>query len=79
MISVKEMLEIEKKTIEAGTPISVLMDNAGRKISDVLNKRLDLKGKNILIIAYHGNNGGDGFAAACFLKESCKVDILFLG
>ena len=79
MISVKEMLEIEKKSIKAGTSVSVLMNNAGRKICDVLNEKFELKGKSILIVAYHGNNGGDGFAAAGFLKEICKVDVLFLG
>ena len=56
------------------------MENAGREIyKAVKGKFPDLKDKKILIVAYHGNNGGDGFVAARLLCEEVETDILFIG
>lgn len=76
MITAKEMREVEAKS---GVSISTLMGNAGYAIAKILSKKYDLKGKKILVVCYHGNNGGDGFAAANNLYDKCEVDILFLG
>lgn len=76
MISVGEMRELEKS---CGIPISALMENAGRGVAEILNKKLDIKNKRILVAAYHGNNGGDGFVAARHLCDDAEVDVLFVG
>ncbi len=76
MISTKEMRELEDN---CGISKLELMENAGKGIFEVLNERFDLDGKKILIICYHGNNGGDGFVAARYLIKKCDVDILFIG
>ena len=76
MITVKEMKDLEDN---CGIPKIKLMEYAGKGIYDILRKKFVLKNKKILIVAYHGNNGGDGFVAARYLCESASVDVLFLG
>jgi NAD(P)H-hydrate epimerase len=75
-ISVQEMRELEKKS---GISSAVLMQRAGEGIFNILDKKFDLKNKNILIVCYHGKNGGDGFVAAHYLSQLCEVDVLFIG
>ena len=76
MISTQEI-----KTLEDNCGISkvILMENAGKAIYDVLKEKFVLKGKKILIVAYHGNNGGDGFVAARHLCDEAEVNVLFIG
>ncbi len=76
MITVEEMKKLEDN---CGIPKVELMEYAGRGIYEVLRKKFILKNKKILIVAYHGNNGGDGFVAARYLCENVSVDVLFLG
>ena len=76
MISRQEMLEAEA---QSGIPVSVLMENAGKAIAKAIKEKTDIKNKRILIVCHHGNNGGDGFAAATFLCEEAEVAVLFTG
>ena len=55
------------------------MENAGIAIYRVIKQRFDLKDKKILVVCYHGNNGGDGFVAARHLCDEAEADILFIG
>jgi ADP-dependent NAD(P)H-hydrate dehydratase / NAD(P)H-hydrate epimerase len=77
----KEMQEIEDWTIEMGTTISELMENAGRSVAESIEDKFsdDLKNKNILIVCGKGNNGGDGLVAARYLMDVCdNVEVLLL-
>ncbi len=76
MISSQEM-----RALEAESQISrlSLMENAGRGVYKSIKQRIDLKDKKILIICYHGNNGGDGFVAARYLCDEAETDVLFIG
>lgn len=77
MITVQEIKELEDK---CGVSKLQLMENAGRGIYNTLKEKFpNIKNKRILIIAYHGNNGGDGFVAARHLSEVAETDILFIG
>ena len=76
MITTQEMRQLESN---CGIPRIVLMENAGRGIAKILKEKFDIKNKRILIVAYHGNNGGDGFAAARYLCDDAEVDVLFVG
>jgi hydroxyethylthiazole kinase-like uncharacterized protein yjeF len=58
--------EIRQVEEQSGIAPVMLMENAG-------------KNKRILIVAYHGNNGGDGFVAARHLCTNAEVDVLFVG
>ena len=76
MISTEEMRNLEDN---CGIPRVVLMENAGKAIYNVLKEKFDLKDRRILIVSYHGNNGGDGFVAARYLAGDTEVDVLFVG
>ena len=81
MISSNQMKALEEKAEAEGISKLTLMENAGKGIADVIEKKAKnkLAGKKILVICYHGNNGGDGFVAARYLLPLCKINVLFLG
>ena len=76
MITSQEMRQLEDN---CGIPKQVIMENAGRGVADILRKKFDILNKQILIVAYHGNNGGDGFVAARHLCDEAEIDVLFIG
>ena len=76
MITTQEMRKLEDN---CGIPKIKLMEYAGKGVYEILKKKFVLKNKKILVVAYHGNNGGDGFVAARYLCENAGVDVLFLG
>jgi len=76
MITAQEMLNLEAK---CGISVINLMENAGKAFANALKENIDVKNKSILIVAYHGNNGGDGFVAARYLCDEAEVDVLFVG
>ena len=66
-----QMRECDRKTIEEiGLPGMVLMENAARGVAARASELLDndVEGKLIGIYCGSGNNGGDGLAAARYLK-----------
>ena len=79
MITSEQMRKLEEKSEQAGITKLQLMENAGKATFKVLVEKFDLKNKEILIVCYHGNNGGDGFVAARHLCDIAEVDILFIG
>lgn len=76
MISSQEMRVLES---QSDIPRAILMENAGKGIYSSIKESFDLKDKKILVVCYHGNNGGDGFVAARHLCDEAEVDILFIG
>ena len=76
MISSQDMRRLEEKS---GIPRITLMENAGRAVCKAIQQRFDLKDKKILVVCYHGNNGGDGFVAARHLCDDAETDVLFIG
>lgn len=76
MISSHDMGILEAKS---NIPTSILMENAGKAVYRIIKQRFDLKDKKILVVCYHGNNGGDGFVAARYLCDEAEVDVLFIG
>jgi NAD(P)H-hydrate epimerase len=81
-VSVAEMLELDRKTIEGfGLPSIVLMENAGREVARVAIEMLSkTSGRRIAVFCGTGNNGGDGFVAARHLaRQGCEVRVYLLG
>lgn len=76
-----QIRECDRITIEElGIPGIILMENASRAVAaiveDILDRQLSLK--NVLIFAGKGNNGGDGFAVARYLKNLGSAVLVFL-
>jgi NAD(P)H-hydrate epimerase len=76
VITLREVYVLDKNSEYLGVPQSELMENAGKGIANTVSNEFDLKGKNVLVLCGRGNNGGDGFVAARYLKEHCEVKIL---
>ena len=75
-ISSQDMGILEAKS---SIPRINLMENAGSAVYQAIKQRFDLKDKKILVVCYHGDNGGDGFVAARHLCDEAETDILFIG
>jgi len=62
------MYQADALTIEAGTSSISLMDAAGRAVAQVCETRWPKS--PVVILCGPGNNGGDGFVAARYLKQA---------
>ncbi len=68
VLSVAQMTEADRLTIAAGTPGSILMENAGRAVAREITRRWSPRA--VTVLCGPGNNGGDGFVAAGVLAQS---------
>ncbi len=78
LLSCNEMRELDNLTIEKiGFPGLTLMENAGRKVAELIEKKWPpLPGKLIYIFCGRGNNGGDGLVVARHLfNKRCRVRV----
>lgn len=57
-----------------GISTESLMKKSGIAVAKVIKRKLS-RGKNVVILAGKGNNGGDGYAAACELSEDYSVTV----
>lgn len=65
VLTAAQMREIDRMTIEAGTPSLLLMENAGLRVVEFLQERFaPLERHRVVVICGKGNNGGDGFVVA---------------
>ncbi len=83
-VSAEQMRAIDRRMIEAyGVPGDLLMDRAGFGVAECVRRLADASGfddPRILIFAGRGNNGGDAFVAARYLREiEMDVEVLFAG
>jgi len=64
-----------------GIPVQSLMEKSGEAVAKVIKEKL-ASGASVAILAGKGNNGGDGYAAACLLAKEydvCVFDIFSEG
>ncbi len=66
VLTADAMREADRRTMtEVGIPGRVLMETAGRAACDAMEARYGpLAGRDVLVLAGKGNNGGDGFVVA---------------
>jgi ADP-dependent NAD(P)H-hydrate dehydratase / NAD(P)H-hydrate epimerase len=81
IVTAAQMREIDKECVRLGTPVSLLMENAGRAVAEETRNYLgDIKKQHILCLIGAGNNGGDGLVAARYLNEwGAKVAVYLCG
>ena len=80
-VTAQKMRQIDKTAIEQyGIRGIVLMENAGKAVSEVIMAVSENIPGTIAIFCGRGNNGGDGFVTARhLLNKGKKVDIYLLG
>jgi NAD(P)H-hydrate epimerase len=65
VLTAAEMREVDRRTIEAGIPGIVLMENAAHRVLEVVAEKFaPLSAQRIVVLCGKGNNGGDGLAIA---------------
>jgi ADP-dependent NAD(P)H-hydrate dehydratase / NAD(P)H-hydrate epimerase len=78
VLRVEQMGEADRLAIAAGTPGTLLMQNAGEAVAREIKRRFTPRAVGVL--CGPGNNGGDGFVAAAALAQSgWPVRVALLG
>lgn len=75
VVSADEMRAIDKNADGFGSFASDRMERAGKALAEALNTEGD---SHIIFLCGPGNNGGDGYVAARYLKDK-KVTVVSLG
>jgi hydroxyethylthiazole kinase-like uncharacterized protein yjeF len=79
IVTAEQMRTIDRECVRLGTPVSVLMENAGKAVAEETRDYLGgIKTQNIVCLIGGGNNGGDGLVAARFLKTWGARVIVYL-
>jgi ADP-dependent NAD(P)H-hydrate dehydratase / NAD(P)H-hydrate epimerase len=78
VLRVEQMTEADRLAMSAGTPGTLLMQNAGEAVAREIERRFTPRPLSVL--CGPGNNGGDGFVAAAALAQSgWQVRVALLG
>ena len=78
IVNASQMRQIDQQTIqEVGIPALVLMENAGRKMVEVIQQQLPRE-RNFGVIIGKGNNGGDGLVIARYLAHLGRTVTVYL-
>ncbi len=75
-----EMAELDRLAAEEfGIPTAVLMENAGRRVAEVVADVVCPRGRRCAVLAGKGSNGGDGLVAARHLaNRGWRVEVFLL-
>ena len=65
ILSAEQMREVDRAAMEAGIPGLILMENAGCRVTEFLERSFaPLASQRIVVVCGKGNNGGDGLVIA---------------
>jgi len=79
-LSRRQMRAFDRRAIDHwGVPGVVLMENAGRGVTDAIEEVLGgLAGRRVAVVAGRGNNAGDGFVIARHVRVRAGESVVFL-
>lgn len=77
VLTAAQMREVDRRTIEAGIPGLILMENAAHRVVEVLARKFaPLSKHRVVVLCGKGNNGGDGLAIARHLHTRFRPERL---
>ena len=68
LLTAEEMSRAEQLAAASGMSTLTMMENAGRSVAEEVVRRYP-RGSRVVVLCGPGNNGGDGFVCARFLRE----------
>jgi NAD(P)H-hydrate epimerase len=78
VITHREMRIIDMNAAYLGVSLKTLMEKAGEQIFKAISERMSIEGKSFGIFCGPGNNGGDGFVLARYLKGAgAEIEVVF--
>ncbi len=79
LLTAEEMGRAEQLAAASGLPTLTMMENAGRGVAEEVVRRYP-RGSRVIVLCGPGNNGGDGFVCARYLRErGYQVRLALLG
>jgi hydroxyethylthiazole kinase-like uncharacterized protein yjeF len=73
VLTAAQMREVDRRTAELGIPTIILMENAGNRVVEFLERQYSpLAKQRIVVVCGKGNNGGDGLVVARQLHTRVK-------
>ena len=78
LVTVDQMRRIEAASDVQGHTYAAMIDRAGSAVARVIQTRLAVRGKKILMLVGPGNNGGDGLVAARYLHDAGDTILVYL-
>jgi hydroxyethylthiazole kinase-like uncharacterized protein yjeF len=81
ILTASEMGAADKRSVEAGVPVALLMENAGAAVARFCLRRYPWDGRHdstVVVLAGKGNNGGDGMVAARHIAATHRRVVLAL-
>jgi hydroxyethylthiazole kinase-like uncharacterized protein yjeF len=82
-LTAAEMREVDRLTTERfGISGTQLMENAGKSVADFvlhqISRRFQSPARSVVVLCGKGNNGGDGFVAARYLRQEIRHTLVLL-
>jgi NAD(P)H-hydrate epimerase len=73
VLTAAQMRDVDRRTVELGIPSIILMENAGQRVVEFLEREYaPLSKQRIVVVCGKGNNGGDGLVVARQLHTRVK-------
>jgi ADP-dependent NAD(P)H-hydrate dehydratase / NAD(P)H-hydrate epimerase len=77
VLTAAQMRDVDRRTAELGIPNIILMENAGHRVVELLEREYaPLEKQRIVVVCGKGNNGGDGLVVARQLFTRAKPEWL---
>lgn len=77
-VTAKQMKQIEHQAYIQGIPYLTMMENAGKSAYEKIINTYSLQGKLVVVLVGKGNNGGDGYVVARYLKDAGYIVLVIM-